>query len=732
MASTTERSEKPRWEQKRVKTPTVLQMEAAECGAASLAMILAYHGRIVPLEELRVECGVSRDGSKASNMLKAARKYGLEAHGFSVDTEELKGVPLPMIIFWNFNHFVVLEGIRRGHAYLNDPGTGPRVVSLEEFNMSFTGIVLSFETTPQFTKGGERRSLLASLANRFSGLRTTLSYVMVAGLLLVIPGLILPAFSKIFVDDLLVSQMNGWLAPLLVAMGITAVFRGVLTMLQESHLLKLEVKLATSSSARFFRHLVRLPMDFFVQRMAGEIGTRVKLNDDVAKLLSGKLATTIFSLVMAVFYAVVMLSYDVVLTLVGVGIAALNLIALKLVSKKRDVMNQRLQQEIGKNLALSMNGLQMIETLKAGGMEGDFFEQWAGSQAKAENARQELSVPSQFLAAVPAFLSAITTAAILAVGGLRVIGGHMTMGTLVALQSLMASFMGPVNQLVTMGSKLQEAKANINRLDDVLRHKSADSFWREEGVAATDVDAPKSKLSGELELRDVTFGYSRLAPPLIKNFNLKLSPGARIALVGISGSGKSTIAKLIAGLYEPWEGLIHFDGKPRRDLPRALLANSVSLVDQDSCLFEDSVRNNITMWDETIPENDVAEAANDACISDDIAARPGAYQSNVREAGGNFSGGQRQRLEIARALVNNPALLVMDEATSALDPNTEKIVDDNLRKRGCTCLIIAHRLSTIRDCEEIIVLDKGEVVERGTHEELQNKAGLYAEMIKVH
>ncbi|MBN2439447.1 MAG: NHLP family bacteriocin export ABC transporter peptidase/permease/ATPase subunit [Deltaproteobacteria bacterium] len=731
MATATERPEKPLWKQKRVRTPTVLQMEAVECGAAALAMILAYHGRIVPLEELRVECGVSRDGSKASNMLKAARKYGLEAHGFSMDPEELKGLPLPMILFWNFNHFVVLEGFRRGHAYLNDPGTGPRVVSMEEFNISFTGIVLGFEPTPQFKKGGERRPLLASLANRLAGLKTALAYVVLAGLLLVIPGLILPAFSKIFVDDILITRMDGWLAPLLLAMGITAVFRGLLTMLQESHLLKIEAKLAVTGSARFFHHLVRLPMEFFVQRMAGEIGSRVRLNDDVAQLLSGKLATTVFSLVMGVFYAVVMLCYDAVLTMVGVGIAALNLAALKLVSKKRNIMNQRLQQEIGKTLALSMNGLQMIETLKAGGMEGDFFEQWAGYQAKAENAQQELSVSSQLLAAVPAFLTALNTAAILAVGGLRVINGDMTMGSLVAFQSLMASFMGPVNQLVTLGSKLQETKTDIKRLDDVLRHAPDFSFLTEVTSGGAVPQAPLTKLTGELELRNVTFGYSRLAPPLIRHFNLKLAPGTRVALVGVSGSGKSTVAKLVAGLYEPWEGQILFDGKSRGELPRSLVTNSVSMVDQDCCLFEDSVRNNIAMWDDTIPEEDVSEAAGDACISDDIISRPGAYHSKVKEAGSNFSGGQRQRLEIARALVNNPALLVLDEATSALDPNTEKIVDDNLRRRGCTCLIIAHRLSTIRDCDEIIVLEKGEVVQRGTHEELRNAEGIYAEMIKI-
>jgi NHLM bacteriocin system ABC transporter peptidase/ATP-binding protein len=725
-----ERSAMPLWTAKRVRTPSVLQMEAVECGAAALAMILAYHGRIVPLERLRVECGVSRDGSKASNMVKAARSYGLEAHGYNYEPEELKQLPLPMIVFWNFNHFVVFEGMRKGRAYLNDPASGPRAMPIEEFDQSFTGVVLTFAPTGEFRKGGEKRTLFAALSSRLKGFEAALAYVVLAGLMLVIPGLIIPVFSRVFVDSILVARMEDWLKPLLLAMGATAAIRWFLTWCQESYLLRLETKLALTSSARFFHHVLRLPVEFFVQRMGGEIGSRVPLNDKVAQLLSGELATNVLNLIVIVFYAAIMLRYDAILTLVGVGMAALNLVALKFVSAKRTIVNQRLQQETGKIMGLSMSGLQMIETLKAGGSEADFFEQWAGYQAKAVNAQQELSIPTQLLSAVPAFLMALNNAVILAVGGFRVIDGHLTMGMLVAFQSLMSSFMRPVNQMVTLGSKLQEAEADMRRLDDVLLCEPDRRFSRE-AAEETDPDASQVKLSGELELVDVTFGYSRLAPPLIRNFNLKLAPGSRVALVGLSGSGKSTVAKLVSGLYEPWEGEILFDGKPRGELPRALLANSISMVDQDVFLFESSVRDNLAMWDETVLEGDINEAAGDACIHNDIAARSGAYLSRVGESGSNFSGGQRQRLEIARALVNNPTLLIMDEATSALDPTTEKIVDDNLRRRGCTCLIIAHRLSTIRDCDEIIVLDRGEAVQRGTHEELREAGGLYAEMIRM-
>jgi NHLM bacteriocin system ABC transporter peptidase/ATP-binding protein len=704
-------------------------MEAVECGAAALGIILAYYGRWVPLEELRIACGVSRDGSKAGNVAKAARTYGLSAKGFRKEPHALKVMHLPLIVFWNFNHFLVVEGFGKDKVYLNDPGTGPRVVSAEEFDQSFTGVVLACEPGPDFKRGGSKPSLLGALLRRLAGSSVAAAYVVLAGLALVLLGLVIPSFTRVFVDDILVGGQP-WTVPLLAGMGLAAIMRAVVTWIQQYYLLRLESRLAIGTSSSFLWHILRLPVQFYTQRYAGDISARVALNDKVARLLAGDLANAVLNMLVIAFYAVLMLQYDVVLTLLGVAIALLNGMALRHVSRKRVDENQRLQMDRGKYVATTMNGLQVIETLKATGAEADFFARWVGHHAKVLNAQQRLGVPSQIVSTVPPFLMALNTAAILGIGGPRVMDGSMTMGTLVAFQSLMASFLTPVNQMVTLGGTLQEVEGDMKRLDDVRRYQT-DPRLDGHGLA-TDGDGGSeeaAKLSGHLELRGLTFGYSRLEPPLVQGLDLMLKPGDRVALVGTSGSGKSTVAKLVTGLYEPWEGEVLFDGKPRAAIPRSVLTSSLAMVDQDVFLFEGPARDNLTLWDPTVPDADIVQAAKDAAIHADLAVRSGGYDVLVQESGRNFSGGQRQRLEIARALAGGPTILVLDEATSALDAGTELTIDRNIRRRGCTCLIIAHRLSTIRDSDEIIVLDRGSVVERGTHDELMALRGRYAELV---
>ncbi|MCE1170246.1 MAG: ATP-binding cassette domain-containing protein, partial [Azovibrio sp.] len=551
--------------------------------------------------------------------------------------------------------------------------------------------------------------------------------LVLAGPFLVLPGLVLPVFSKIFIDDYLIGHLDSWIKPLLLGMGVTAILQGLLIWLQRYYLTRFHAKLAMATSSQFFWHVLRLPVMFYAQRSAGDISSRVAINNRVAELLTGELATTLLNVLVLLFYAALMFSYDLVLTLVGMTVAVLNVVFLRQVARQRKDVNMKLAADGGKLLGTSMNGLQMIETLKASGMESDFFAKWAGHHAKVVNGLQQMGSQGVLLMAVPPLLTALNGVLILSLGGLRVMDGALTMGTLVAFQSLMASFLQPVNQLVALGAGIQEMEGDMKRLDDVLEYAPDPQADPSQAPVA---EAP-ARLEGLVELRQVSFGYSPLEAPLVQDFNLVLRPGTRVALVGASGCGKSTLSRLVMGLYEPWSGAILFDGKPRKEWPRATLVNSLAMVSQEIALFEGSIRDNLCLWDDSIPEEQLVRAAQDACIHDALVTRPGGYDAPVQEGGANFSGGQRQRLEIARALAVNPRVLVLDEATSALDPLTERLLDDNLRRRGCTCLIVAHRLSTIRDCDEIIVLDQGRVVQRGTHEEMRLAPGPYAALMQA-
>ncbi|KUO73812.1 MAG: NHLP family bacteriocin export ABC transporter peptidase/permease/ATPase subunit [Clostridia bacterium BRH_c25] len=710
---------------KRAKTPTVLQMEAVECGAASLAMILGYYDKFIPLEELRTACGVSRDGSKASNIIKAAIAYGLAAKGFRKEPEELKEMQGPMIVHWNFNHFLVVEGFKKDRVYLNDPASGLRTVSYEEFDQSFTGVVLTFEKGESFEKSGGKPNIFTGLKKRLKGSEVAVAFIMLLGVAMVIPGLVIPVFTKIYIDDILLANRDNWLGPLLLGMGITALLRGVITWLQQYYLLKLDTKVRISTSSQFLWHILRLPAEFFSQRQSGDICSRLQSNDRVATLLSGQLATTAIDILLIVFYFALMTHYNMTLALVGVAAAAINVIYLKYAAVKRVDQNRKLLQDRGKLQGNAMSGLLVIETLKATGSEGDFFAKWSGSQTKVLNTEQKMGVSTQILSAIPVFLTDLTNAVVLVLGGFYILNGQLTIGMLVAFQSLMSSFMTPVNNLVSLGTQLQELEGDMNRLDDVFKYQIDD----EHNNSAD--DGFEEKLSGNVEIKNLSFGYSKLEPALIEDFSLTLKPGSRVALIGGSGSGKSTIAKLISGINKPWSGKILFDGVEKDKLSKRVIVNSLSVVDQDICMFSGTIRDNLTLWDDCISDLEVVRAAKDACIHDDITARSGGYEHKLDEGGSNFSGGQRQRLEIARALVTNPTIMILDEATSALDPLTEKNVDESIRRRGCTCIIVAHRLSTIRDCDEIIVLDKGKIIQRGTHDELISVEGHYSNLINA-
>ncbi|MEU2453321.1 NHLP family bacteriocin export ABC transporter peptidase/permease/ATPase subunit [Streptomyces sp. NPDC012765] len=713
-----------------VRTPTVLQMEAVECGAAALAMVLGHYGRFVPLEELRIACGVSRDGSRASNLLKAARGYGLKARGMQMDLAALAEVSAPAVLFWEFNHYVVYDGTarrlgRRG-VYVNDPAKGRRFVPMEEFDTSFTGVVLTFEPGDDFHRGGRRPGVLGTVPARLRGTSGTMAAAVVASLLLVVVGATVPALSRTYIDMFLIGEQTSLLGVLFAAMAVALVLTAALTALLQANLLRGRIISSTLGSARFFRHLLRLPVTFYSQRNPADLVQRLQSNDAVAETLARDLSAAAVDAVVVLLYAVLLWTYDPQLTLVGVAVALLNVVALRIAIRLRATGTHKLRAESARLTNTSYSGLQLIETMKATGGENGFFRRWAGQHAVTLDVQQRLGVPSAWLAIVAPTLAAFNSALILTIGGLRAVEGHLTVGLLVAFQALVTSFTAPISRLGGVAGRIQDFAADVARLRDVENFPVDRVYSRREPAAST------RRLKGHVELDGITFGYNPLDAPLLKDFSLTVGPGQQVALVGGSGSGKSTVSRLVSGLHVPWAGAIRIDGMRLEDIPRGALAASVSFVDQDVFLFEGTVRDNVTLWDPSITDEAVIAALEDAAVHEVVARRPGGIHSRVEQDGRNFSGGQRQRLEIARALVRRPSVMVLDEVTSALDAVTEQVIIENLRRRGCACVVIAHRLSTVRDSDEIVVLDRGTVVERGRHEQLVAAQGPYAALVKEH
>lgn len=713
-----------------VRTPTVLQMEAVECGAAALAMVLGHHGRHVPLEQLRVDCGVSRDGSRASNLLKAARGHGLKAKGMQMDLAALAEVRAPAVLFWEFNHYVVYDGTgrrlgRRG-VHVNDPAKGRRFVPMEEFDAGFTGVVLTFEPGADFRRTGRGPGVASSLPARLRGTSGTMLAAVLASLLLVVVGAVTPALSRTYIDTFLAGDRTFPLGALLAAMAATLVLTATLTALQQANLLRGRVISSTLGGARFLRHLLRLPVTFFAQRNPADLVQRLRSHDTVAETLARDLTAAGVDAVVVVLYAVLLWTYDPQLTVVGIGVALLNVVALRIVVRLRATGTRKLRAESARLTNTAYGGLTLIETMKATGGEDGFFRRWAGQHAVTLDVQQRLGVPGAWLAVVAPTLAALNSALILLAGGLRAAEGHLSIGLLVAFQALVTGFTAPITRLNGMAGRIQDFAADVARLKDVENFPADPVFARREPATGT------RRLTGHVELENITFGHSPLDAPLLKDFSLSVGPGRQVALVGGSGSGKSTVSRLISGLHTPWEGTIRIDGMRLADIPRAALASSVSFVDQDVFLFEGTVRDNVALWDPSVPDEDVVAALTDAAVYDVVARRPGGIHGRVEQDGRNFSGGQRQRLEIARALVRRPSVLVLDEVTSALDAATEQVVIDNLRRRGCACVVIAHRLSTVRDSDEIVVLDRGTVVERGRHEHLAAGQGPYARLVEEH
>lgn len=712
------------------KVPVILQMEALECGAASLAMILAYYKKYVPLEQLRSDCNVSRDGSTAKYINLAARHYGLEAKGYRMSVAKLKEqTEFPMIIHWNFNHFVVLCGFKRGKAVLNDPAGGRVLVEMEEFDRSFTGIVLKFKPSDQFVPSGKPKSVMGFITKRLKGSVLPLVFVLTMGFILSILELIKPVFYKIFTDEILIGSASDKMQPLLMAMVLTLAAGFLAEALRSFYLSKMMAKMSISSSSSFMWHVLRLPVDFFSQRFAGDISSRQESNNQIASALYTQLAPVFLNVVMIGIYLVIMVYYNAYMALIGIVMAIVNIVIMRQVSKQNTNAAKSIQRDSGKLSGIMIAAVSMIETIKASGAETGFFEKISGYQTKYNNAMLDLRKRNTMISVIPEILNGLSSGAVLMVGVYYIFNGEFTIGSLMAFQSFMTLFLSPVSSLVDSIQVYQDMSGNMERVDDVMNYET-DVAMDCDKDASVEKGGCFEKLKGDVELKDISFGYSPLAPALIEHFNLKALRGDMIALVGGSGSGKSTLAKIISGLYPPRSGEILFDGQPIGQIDRYVFTGSVAVVDQSISLFGGTIRENITMWDTTIPEEVIVEACKDACIHDDIMALKDGYDSLIAEGGGNFSGGQRQRLEIARAFAMHPSIIILDEATSALDPTTEKQIMDAVKRRGITCFIIAHRLSTIRDADEIIMLEYGKEVERGTHRQLIRKEGKYAALVQ--
>ena len=708
------------------KVPVIMQMEALECGAACLAMVAAYYGKWVPLEQVRRDCGVSRDGSNARNVLVAARSYGFVAKGYRYEPDSLRtDGKFPCIIHWNMEHFVVLDGFKKDKAVLNDPARGLVSVSMEEFDRSFTGICLMIEPGADFTPGGKPKSVLEFARHRLKGAGPAIAFVVLCTIIGSLLGIIQPAFSRIFYDRLLTGQNPEWFMPFMAALIVFSCLQVFIAGVQMLYSNRINARFAVVGSTSFLWKVLHLPMDFFSQRLAGDIQARQSSNAGVANALVNTFAPLSLQLIMMVFYFVVMVRYSWQLTLLGLVSIAVNMAMARVISQKRINLSRVQMRDGGKLSSATVSGIEMIETIKASGAENGFFGRWAGYQASVNTQQMRSARMEQILGLIPSVISVVCSSAITIAGAWLTMNGQFTVGMIAQFQGFLSSFSGPIGSLISAGQSLMEMRTEMERIEDVMQYPDDPAFH----TAPDEAEGSFEKLSGMVELKNVTFGYSRLAQPLIRDFNLTLKPGSRVALVGASGCGKSTVAKLISGLYQPWSGEILFDGQPMGSISREKLTGSLAVVDQDIVIFEDTIANNIRMWDTSIEDFEVTLAAWDAQIYHDIMRRDGGFQNKLTEGGKDLSGGQRQRLEIARVLAQDPTIIIMDEATSALDAKTEYEVVSAIRNRGITCIVVAHRLSTIRDCDEILVMDGGLVVERGTHEELMARGGRYTELV---
>lgn len=708
----------------KARVPVVMQMEALECGAACLAMIMAFYDKWVPLEQVRVDCGVSRDGSNAKNILKAARNYGFEANGYRFEVDALiEEGEFPCIIHWNFNHFVVLDGFKNGKAYINDPARGTIAVSMSEFDEAFTGVCLLIKPGKGFAKGGKRKSTVEFAMKRLKGAEAAVAFVVLSTIIAYTFNIINPGFNRFFMDNLLTGENRELINPFIVLFSFVCFMEIIVNAVTDLYSLKINGKMSIIGNSTYVWKVIHLPIDFFNNRLTGDILQRKRTNATIANTVVSTITPIAINIGMMLFYLIVMIRYSPALTLIGIVTIFSNIILGSVISQKRINITRLNMRDEGKLASTTLSGISMIETIKSSGAEDGFYEKWSGLHAKVTEENIEFSHINVWIGRIPEILNIIANGLVLFIGVGLVIHGKFTLGMVMSFQMYLSSFTMPAMQLISAGQIIQEMRSQMERVEDVMNYPVEQTF------KDSDEGDTLSKLTGNVEVKDLVFGYSKMADPVINGISFSVKQGSKIAIVGGTGCGKSTLSKLISGLYKPWSGEITFDGKSMSEINRNVFVGSVAVVDQDIVLFADSIEDNIKMWDDSIEDFEMIMAARDAQIHDDIMDRPGGYKSMLEENGRNFSGGQRQRLEIARVLAQDPSIIILDEATSALDAKTEFELIKAVKDRGITCIVIAHRLSTIRDCDEILVLKDGEIVERGNHEELMEKNGYYSELV---
>lgn len=711
-----------------VKTPTVLQMEVIECGAASLGMILGFYGCHAPLEELRIRCGVSRDGANLAKISDAAESYGCNAAVGFFNLERLKTLELPVIIYWNHNHFMVLEGFKRGKVYLNDPALGRRSMDEEAFTRGYSQVAIQIRPDKGFKKRAQSENVLKEIYTKIRTEKYTFIFLLSITLLLTIPTLATPIFSQIFIDNYLINDQKSWINSLIAIMLYLLMVQFIFIYLKRVVLKKLETKMSLEFNKYLVVHMLKLPMVFFAQRHVGDLITRLQSNDNLAKILSGPLGGTLVSLWQVGIYFIAMVCYSPTLAIISLMLVLVNIACYYLVREKRKEMSIEIKQANGRLTTVTMNAIRGMENLKASGRENDLFCKWQNQLINYLNVNERLNLIDLIVGCIPTMTTTIANVFILGLGAMFAINGHLTVGGIVAFQALFLVFNEPVKQFSELGGQIQLVEADFKRVNDVFHYQ--ESTHEDDKNNGKELFR-KKPFKGSIELKNITFSYSPLEKPFIKNLSLKIKPGSRVAFVGLSGSGKSTLAKIISGLYPPNSGEVIIDDVNQKDISRRERANYISVVSQDEFFFKGSISENLSLWGKPFDEAELIKASKAACIFDLISGYAKGFQAQLEEGATNISGGQRQRLEITRALLKSPKVLILDEATSALDALVEEEVSENINALGITTISIAHRLSTIRGADVIYVFKDGEIIQQGTHEQLKTKCKLYQQLIGI-